>query len=208
MKLKSLIIISGLFFTYLSSSAQSKDYLLKDADNYFKTGRYWDAFFLYRDIAKIPEFQGNFQVENQIKNSSRAMYLWKKTEDYRAFKKYEIAKTHLSELLVINPEDPNRGLLPRLTLEEASNLQRIASARNSSQEAADLLKRAVQLYHLAIEEGLKDEMVFSLIKQCEFALEKNKYGSATLPTSYGINYEKDKERQERQRNIEILKKEI
>ena len=203
MKFKFLIVS---FFALLSiaSNAQSKAYLKEEADDYFKAGRYWDAFFLYRDVAKIPEFQGDLSVENQIKNSSHAMYLWKKTEDYAAFRKYDIAKKNLSELLVINPYDPNKGLLPRLTLAQASDMQRLAMSQRNPQATADVLAKAVQLYNQALNEGLKDEMVFSLIKQCENALEKNQYSTVKQPTSYGVNFEKEKEAA-RTRDIVIIK---
>ena len=186
------------------STAQSKKYLKEEADDYFKVGRYWDAFFLYRDLAKVPEFQGDLSIENQIKNSSKAMYLWKKTEDYRAFRKYDIAKQHLGELLVINPLDPNRGLYPRLTLEQATEMQRLAMSQRSPQAVNDILSKAVKLYNQALDEGLKDEMVFSLIKQCENVLEKNQYSNIKQPTTYGVNYEKEKQ-VERTRTVEIIK---
>jgi tetratricopeptide (TPR) repeat protein len=203
MKFKFLIVS---FFALLSiaSNAQSKAYLKEEADDYFKAGRYWDAFFLYRDVAKIPEFQGDLSVENQIKNSSHAMYLWKKTEDYAAFRKYDIAKKNLSELLVINPYDPNKGLLPRLTLAQANDMQRLAMSQRNPQATADVLAKAVQLYNQALNEGLKDEMVFSLIKQCENALEKNQYSTVKQPTTYGVNFEKEKEAA-RTRDIVIIK---
>ena len=203
MKFKFLIVS---FFVLLSiaSNAQSKAYLKEEADDYFKAGRYWDAFFLYRDVAKIPEFQGDLSVENQIKNSSHARYLWKKTEDYAAFRKYDIAKKNLSELLVINPYDPNKGLLPRLTLAQANDMQRLAMSQRNPQATADVLAKAVQLYNQALNEGLKDEMVFSLIKQCENALEKNQYSTVKQPTSYGVNFEKEKEAA-RTRDIVIIK---
>jgi tetratricopeptide (TPR) repeat protein len=212
MKTKSLfyfiVLILGI---NILSLGQTKYYLKEDADSYFKSGRYWDAFFLYRNLAKIPEFQGNLEVENQIKNSSRAMYLWKKTEDFRAFRKYELAKQHLSDLIAINPYDPNRGLLPRITMEQASDLQRFALRQQTSEATAEYLKRAMELYNLAIKEGLRDEMVFSLLKQCEMVLEKNQYSKIQQPTSYGINYEKEKERErviERARTVEIIKEEL
>lgn len=203
--MKSFLSIAIVFLVTLCSSvAQSKQYLKEEADDYFKVGRYWDAFFLYKDLAKVPEFQGDLSIENQIKNSSRAMYLWKKTEDYRAFRKYEIAKKHLGDLLVINPYDPNRGLYPRLTLEQANEMQRLAMSQRNPQAIADILTKAVKLYNLALDEGLKDEMVFSLIKQCENVLEKNQYYNIKQPTSYGINFEKEKEA-ERTRTVEIIK---
>jgi tetratricopeptide (TPR) repeat protein len=198
----SIVIFWGAALGQLS--AQSKQYMKEEADDYFKVGRYWDAFFLYKDVAKLPEFQGDLSVENQIKNSSRAMYLWKKTEDYRAFRKYDIAKQHLGDLLVINPYDPNRGLYPRLTLEQANEMQRLAMSQRNPQAVADILTKAVKLYNLALDEGLKDEMVFSLIKQCENVLQKNQYSNIKQPTTYGINFEKEKEA-ERTRTVEIIK---
>jgi tetratricopeptide (TPR) repeat protein len=190
-----------LFTSSLFSIAQSKKYLKDEADDYFKVGRYWDAFFLYRDIAKMQEFLGDTQVDSQIKNSSRAMFLWKKTEDFRTFRKYEQAKQHLSDLLVLNPFDPNKDLLPRLTLEQASELQRSALNQRTKEGTNMMLAKAVELYNLALNEGLKDEMVFSLIKQCEFTLEKN---AIKIPTSYGINYAKE---EERTREVKVIKEE-
>jgi tetratricopeptide (TPR) repeat protein len=193
-----------LFISSLFSFAQSKKYLKEEADDYFKVGRYWDAFFLYRDIAKLQEFLGDTQVDSQIKNSSRAMYLWKKTEDFRAFHKYEQAKQHLSDLLILNPYDPNKDLLPRLTLEQANELQRSALNQRTKEGTNMMLAKAVELYNLALNEGLKDEMVFSLIKQCEFTLEKNAYSNVKIPTTYGINYAKEAERT---REVKVVKEE-
>jgi hypothetical protein len=107
-------------------------------------------------------------------------------------------------LLVINPHDPNKNLLPRLTLEQASEMQRLAMSQRNPQAIADILTKAVKLYNLALDEGLKDEMVFSLIKQCENVLEKNKYSNIKQPTTYGINFDKEKET-ERSRTVEIIK---
>ncbi|MFS0491093.1 hypothetical protein [Leadbetterella byssophila] len=202
---KALIVIFSLF--YLPSFAQSEYFKLKklEADDYFMAGRYWDAFFLYRNLAKSPEFEGDYTIENQIKNSSRAMYHWRKTENYRAFQQYETAKAHMKELLQINPSDPNRGLLPILTLEIANQMKRRAIASKTQEGAADYLGKALTYYNLALEEGLKDEMVFSFIRQVEKALEGNPYGTKIKqPTSYDLNYQKNKE--ERERTIEILKK--
>lgn len=204
--IKRIVVLLFLVGTSTLGYAQSKSYLKEEADEYFKVGRYWDAFFLYRNIKKIPEFQSDFSLDEQIKNSSRAMYLWKKTEDYRAYRKYEIAKQHLSELIVINPADPNRSLLPRLSLEQASELQRAAMSQRTAEAKADFLKRALALYRTALDEGLKDEMVFSLIKQCENVLEKSKYDHIKQPTTYGINFEKEKQiESERTRSVEIIK---
>ncbi len=190
----------------LTTFAQSDKYKYQkiEADEYYSAGRYWDAFFLYRNLAKTQDFQGDYSVENQIKNSSRAMYHWKKTEDYRAGQQYDIAKSHMKDLLVLNPNDPNRGLLPMLTLEMANQMKRRAIASRTDQGAADFLGKALNYYNLALEEGIKDEMVFSFIKQVENALDKNPYASKVKqPTTYDINYQKEKD--QRSRNIEILK---
>lgn len=208
MRFKLISIFVFFFGISQFTFGQSQMYLKEDADNYFKAGRYWDAFFLYRDLSKVSEFQGNVEIDNQIKNSSRAMYLWKKTEDYRAFRKYEIAKQNLTALITLNPFDPNRGLLPRITLEQASELQRFAYKQTTKEGTADYLSKAVVLYNLAIKEGLRDEMVFSLIKQCENSLEKNNYSNIQQPTTYGINYQKEVERikaVEKGRTIQIIK---
>ncbi len=185
----------------VNSFAQSKAYLKEEADDFFKTGRYWDAFFLYRDIAKIPEFQSDYTIDAQVKNSSKAMFHWKKTQDYRAYQRFDVAKTHMQELLAINPYDPNRGLLPVLTMEMANRAKRRAIASQTSEGAATLLAEAISLYNLSLNEGIKDDMVFSFIRQCENALEKNPYASKIKRnTTYDVKYEKDKEA----RAIEIL----
>ena len=83
-----ILILMALLITNFSftSWAQSDAYLVMEANDYFREGRYWDAFFMYRTAAKSPEHIGNPLIEQQIKNSSRAMYLKKKYSDYRALK--------------------------------------------------------------------------------------------------------------------------
>ena len=202
MKTTLIAVFSLLSLTTIAQSDYLK-YKKMEADDYFQAGRYWDAFFLYRNLAKTSDFQGDYTIESQIKNSSRAMFHWKKTEDYRAFQQYETAKSHMKELLVINPYDPNRGLLPVLTLELANQMKRRAIASRTQEGAADYLTKALGYYNLALEEGLKDEMVFSFIRQVESTLEKNPYASKIRqPTTYDINYQKDKA--EKARTIEIL----
>jgi tetratricopeptide (TPR) repeat protein len=197
----------GLFLFHHLVFAQSKAYVKEEADDYFKAGRYWDAFFKYREAARFAEFQGNQEVDQQIKNSSRAMYLWKKTEDHRAFRQYDLAKKNLSDLIILNPYDPNKGLLPRLTLEQANEYQRAAYGQRNIDATNQYIKKALDLYNLALEEGLKDEMVFSLMKQCEAALQKNKANISELPTTYGINYQKQKEAELKRREVRVIKEE-
>ena len=200
---KALCIVFSLFSLAAAAQSDHLKYKKIEADEYYQSGRYWDAFFLYRNLAKTADFQGDYSIENQIKNSSRAMFHWKKTEDYRAYQQYEIAKTHMKDLLTLNPYDPNRGLLPILTLELANQMKRRGTASRTQEGAADYYSKALNYYNLALEEGLKDEMVFSFIKQVENVLEKNPYASKIKqPTTYDINYQKDKA--ERSRSVEIL----
>jgi tetratricopeptide (TPR) repeat protein len=167
------------FFTWMLGAAllsvsafgqTSRTYLLQEADEYFKAGRYWDAFFRYRECAKLPEFQSESKISEQVTNSSHAMYLTQKFKDYNAMRKYEPAKTNLIELISLNPNDPNRGELPKITLAQGAELQRLAWRQNTPQATADMLKRAIMFYHQAIREGLMDESIAVTIKQCEASI--------------------------------------
>lgn len=200
---KALILVFSVFITQTFAQSDAAKYKKIEADEYYQAGRYWDAFFLYRNLAKSADFQGDYTIESQIKNSSRAMFHWKKTEDYRAYEQFDLAKNHMKDLLVLNPYDPNRGLLPVLTLEMANQMKRRATASRTAQGAADFLSKALGYYNLALEEGIKDEMVFSFIRQVENAMDKNPYASKIKqPTTYDNNYQKDKA--EKARTIEIL----
>lgn len=157
----------------LSSQAQSRAYLLEEADNYFKAGRYWDAFFRYRECAKLPEFDSASQISEQIKNSSHAMYLTQKFKDYAAIQKYEPAKENLIELISLNANDPNRGQLAHITLAQGAELQRLAWRQKTPTATADMLKRAMAFYFQAAKEGLMEESILA-IKQCEASLKETK----------------------------------
>ncbi|MCD8541092.1 MAG: hypothetical protein LRY55_16045 [Leadbetterella sp.] len=77
MRTALIAVFSLLSWTTFAQSDYLK-YKKVEADEYFQAGRYWDAFFLYRDLAKSQDFQGDYTIESQIKNSSRAMFHWKK----------------------------------------------------------------------------------------------------------------------------------
>ncbi|GAB3520424.1 tetratricopeptide repeat protein [Emticicia fontis] len=157
----------------LSTSAfgqTTRAYLLQEADDYFKAGRYWDAFFRYRECAKLPEFQSESKIADQVTNSSHAMYLTKKFQDYNAMRKYEPAKSNLIELISMNPDDPHKGELPKITLAQGAELQRLAWRQNTPKATADMLKRAIMFYHQAIREGLMDEGIAMTIRQCEASI--------------------------------------
>ncbi len=165
----------------LSAFSQTNHYLVEQADNYFKAGRYWDAFFKYRECAKIPEFNSENQMNEQIKNSSRALYLTQKFKDYYAMRKYDIAKENLISLVKINPEDPNRGEIAHITLAQGTELQRAAWRQRTPDATADMLKRAISYYYQAAKEGLMQESL-NAIKQCEFSIKQNQ-----LPVNEIVN---------------------
>ena len=193
------LIVPGFIF------AQSDKYKYQkiEADEYYQAGRYWEAFFQYRNLAKTPDYEGDVNIQEQIKNSSSALYNWRKTQDYRAIQRYDVAKSYMINLLTLNPMDPNRGLLPVLTLEMANQMKRRAIASRTQEAAADYLSKALDYYNLALDEGLKDDMVFAIIRQVEHTLKENPYAEKVKqPTSYDIKYQKDKEQKER--TIKIL----
>lgn len=180
-------------------------YALADANDYFASGRYWDAFFAYRDISKTSEFADNYEVTSQIKNSSKALFYKRKFENYRAFRQYELAKINLKELIMINPEDPNRGELPRLTLKQAEDLQRLAYRQRTDAQTANMLQKSIQLYHLAMAEGLKDESINTAIRRAELSLKNTGVEPTIKPsTTYGII---ETQKIEREREIKIIKEE-
>lgn len=179
------------------------EYMLADANDYFKVGRYWDAFFEYRNVAKTSEFADNYEVTSQIKNSSRALYLKRKFENYRAFRQYDLAKANLKQLVEINPEDPNRGEIPRLTLKQAEDLMRFAHRQRTEAQTAAMLQKSIKLYHLAMTEGLKDESVKTAIRMAELSLKKTGIEPVSEPsTTYGIA---ETQKIEREREVKIIK---
>jgi tetratricopeptide (TPR) repeat protein len=175
MKLLRFISLNSLvFLVAFSSNAQvSRAYMLDEADTYFKAGRYYDAFFRYRECAKLPEFEASSQINQQIKNSSHALFLTQKFKDYFALQRLQPAKDNLLELVSMNPNDPNRGQLAHITLAQGAELQRLAWRQQTPAATADMLKRAMAFYFQAAKEGLMDESI-SAIKQCEAAIKDAK----------------------------------
>lgn len=181
-------------------------YALADANDYFTSGRYWDAFFAYRDISKTSEFADNYEVTSQINKSSKALFYKRKFENYRAFRQYELAKMNLKELIQINPEDPSRSELPRLTLKQAEDLMRMSHRQRTDVETANMLQRSIQLYHQAMAEGLKEESVKTAIRMAELSLKNTGVEPTVKPTTtYGIIPETQKI--EREREVRIIKEE-
>lgn len=185
-------------------------YALADANDYFSAGRYWDAFFAYRDIARTPEFSNNYEVTSQIKNSSKALFYKRKFENYRAFRQYELAKSNLRELITLNPQDPSKGELPRVTLQQAEDLMRFAHRQRSDVETANMLQKSIRLFHQAMAEGLKDESINTAIRMAEMSLKKTGVEPTVQPTTtYGIINDTQRidtpQRIERDREIKIIK---
>ncbi|AFK02284.1 hypothetical protein Emtol_1135 [Emticicia oligotrophica DSM 17448] len=172
--LRFITLNSWIILLPLGSNAQiSRAYMLDEADTYFKTGRYWDAFFKYRECAQLPEFEASSQITDQIKNSSHALYLTQKFKDYFALQKYQPAKENLLKLVAINPDDPNRGQIAHITLAQGAELQRLAMRQRTPAATADMLKRAMSFYYQAAKEGLMNESM-TAIKQCEAAIKDTK----------------------------------
>ncbi|MDZ7934233.1 MAG: hypothetical protein U5M51_04545 [Emticicia sp.] len=172
--LRFITINSWIILLPLASNAQvSRAYMLDEADTYFKSGRYWDAFFKYRECANLPEFEASSQISEQVKNSSHALYLTKKFKDYFALQRYAPAKENLLELVSMNPNDPNRGHIAHITLAQGAELQRLAMRQRTPAATADMLKKAMSYYYQAAKEGLMEESVLA-IKQCEFSIKETK----------------------------------
>lgn len=172
--LRFITLNSWIVLLPLASNAQvSRAYMLDEADSYFKSGRYWDAFFKYRECANLPEFEAASQITEQIKNSSHALYLTKKFKDYFALQRYAPAKENLLELVNLNPNDPNRGQIAHITLAQATELQRLAMRQRTPAATADMLKKAMAYYYQAAKEGLMEESLLA-IKQCEASIKETK----------------------------------
>ena len=172
--LRFITLNSWIILLPLASNAQvSRAYMLDEADTYFKSGRYWDAFFKYRECANLPEFEASSQISEQIKNSSHALYLTKKFKDYFALQRYAPAKENLLELVSLNPNDPNRGQIAHITLAQGAELQRLAMRQRTPAATADMLKRAMAFYYQAAKEGLMEESI-TAIKQCEASIKETK----------------------------------
>lgn len=172
--LRFITLNSWIILLPLASNAQvSRAYMLDEADGYFKSGRYWDAFFKYRECANLPEFEASSQISEQIKNSSHALYLTKKFKDYFALQRYAPAKENLLELVSMNPNDPNRGQIAHITLAQGTELQRLAMRQRTPAATADMLRKAMSYYYQAAKEGLMEESVMA-IKQCEASIKETK----------------------------------
>jgi tetratricopeptide (TPR) repeat protein len=169
--MKTSHLIALLLFITTTSYAQEIDYQKIQADEYFKVGRYNDAFFVYLDLAR-----GNSDLKNYVKNTSHAMYLTKKFRDYRSFRKYELAKSHLRELIELNPSDPNRRELSKISVEEADEYLRYALRQETIDASIHYFDRAIENYQEAINEGSTDDSLERAIAICRWAKAEMGYG--------------------------------
>jgi tetratricopeptide (TPR) repeat protein len=162
--MKTLQVFNLLLFIAFQTKAQEINYQKVQADEYFQMGRYNDAFFIYLDLKRSnPDFVKDF------KNASHAMFLTKKVKDYRGFKKYELAKSHLRELIELNPIDPNRSQLPEISIEQAWDYQRYALRQQTIDGMLLYFDKAIEYYNEAIAEGSTDDSLETTIALCRWA---------------------------------------
>lgn len=152
------MLLVGLFFPLISFSQTHRAY----ADELFKKGDYYHAFFLYRNL------YGTNLSENQFaQRCNQAISLTKQFLDLRASKQYYDAKTKLRELLEINPDDFHAPILPQLSIEEATYWQKLALKQNSVKEVNLMLEKAISLYEQGKTDGWNHKEIDDAIKQCE-----------------------------------------
>ena len=152
------VLLMGLFFPFVSFSQTHRAY----ADELFKKGDYFHAFFLYRNL------YGTNLIENQFaQQCNSAISLTKQFLDLRASKQYYDAKTKLRELLELNPDDFHAPILPQLSIEEATYWQKLALKQNSSKEVNLMLEKAISLYEQGKTDGWNHKEIDDAIKQCE-----------------------------------------
>jgi tetratricopeptide (TPR) repeat protein len=162
-----------------SHAQANHTYMLDEANGYFKSGRYWDAFFKYHECAKLPEFEAVSQITEQIKSSSHALFLTQKFRNYFALQRYQPAKENLLALVEMNPNDPNRGQIAHITLAQGVELQRLAMRQRTPTATADMLKKAMSYYYQAAKEGLMEESTLA-IKQCEASIKETKVATEEM----------------------------
>jgi hypothetical protein len=152
------MLLVGLFFPFVSFSQTHRAY----ADELFKKGDYYHAFFLYRNL------YGTNLSENQFaQRCNQAILLTKQFIDLRASTQYYDAKTKLRELLEINPDDFHAPMLPQMSIEEATYWHKLALKQNSAKEVNLMLEKAVALYEQGKTDGWNHKEIDDAIKQCE-----------------------------------------
>ncbi len=157
-KTMNRLLLVGLFFPLVSFSQTHRAY----ADELFKKGDYYHAFFLYRNL------YGTNLSENQFaQRCNTAISLTKQFLDLRASKQYYDAKTKLRELLEINPDDFHAPILPQLSIEEATYWQKLAFKQNSAKEVNLMLEKAISLYEQGKTDGWNQNEINDAIKLCE-----------------------------------------
>ena len=168
------MLLVGLFLPLVSFSQTHRAY----ADELFKKGDYYHAFFLYRNL------YGTTLSENQFaQRCNQAMSLTKQFLDLRASKQYYDAKTKLRELLEINPDDFHAPLLPQLSIEEATYWQKLALKQNSAKEVNLMLEKAISLYEQGKADGWNQTEIDDAIKQCEISKIDNGIGEKVTKVS-------------------------
>ena len=153
---KSILFV-GMFFPFLAFSQD----LRSQADDFFRKGNYYDAFFLYRNLL------GEVVATNEpAQKCSHAMALTKQFKDLKSINKTTEAKSKLKELIFINPEDFHKNDLVRMTLDEANNLQKMAFRQQTAEETNLMLDEAISRFQESQSLGWQGGEVDNSIQQC------------------------------------------
>ncbi|MGR3810031.1 hypothetical protein [Jiulongibacter sp. NS-SX5] len=152
----SLITVSSSVFGFQNEK-------LAKADELFNSGRYWDAFTIYKQISG----DGEIYVMKKIEDSKACMVFKKRYENFRGLKNYPKAINNLENLIEINPLDPNKSDLGVMAYLHARKLQQKAYTQQFRVEAEVKLKEASDYYRMALQEGIPSEEIFPKLKLCE-----------------------------------------
>jgi hypothetical protein len=154
---KSMLILGIIIPTFFSFTQDFRGH----ADELFHESRYYDAFFLYREI------YGNVVSQNEAAlRCSHAMALTKQYKDYKSIGKITEAKLKLEDLIAINPYDFHKPELTQMTHDEANTLQKMAFRQETVQETNNMLDKAISLYQQTQNLGWKGGDVDVAIQQC------------------------------------------
>lgn len=152
------VLLWALLLPFASFAQTHRAY----ADELFKKGDYYHAFFLYRNL------YGTNLSENQFaQRCNQAIALTKQFLDLKASKQYYDAKTKLRELLEINPDDFHAPMLAQMSVEEATYWHKLALKQTSAKEVNLMLEKAISLYEQGKADGWNYKEIDDAIKQCE-----------------------------------------
>lgn len=157
------ILLTCLFISFIPSI--SKANAQPDlAQEYFDSGRYWDAFM----ACKSSQNGGSdFTNLSLLENSKKAMVLQQKYHIYRDLKQYPEAIEKLQSLLLVNPKDPEKPDLGVMAYLHARRSQNMALNQHYRAEAENKFQEAVKYYQMAMQEGISSQEILPKLKLCE-----------------------------------------